>query len=137
MVSAATFTIGVNMTSIKGMVNRTINPELFEQPAEETAPVVVTDPGDDVINIPTDKGMTFSVMRKNVSCETVDSIWKKGRLIRRCSAYGVTTDLAGNRFQHNDEMRHCFEKDNQYDKWKGSSSINSLACYAAVQFGAS
>lgn len=134
MVSAATFTIGVNLPSIKGMVSETFP---SEQPAEEITPVVVTDPGDDVINIPTDKGMTFSVMRKNVSCETVDDIWNIGGLIRRCSAYGVTTDLAGNRFQHNDEYRHCFVKENQYANWKADDSINSLACYAAVQFGAS
>ena len=140
MVSAASFTIGANMTSIKGMVSETFP---SEQPAEEIAPVVVTDPGDDVINIPTDNGMTFSVMRKNVSCKTVvASLFHSERgfydgLIRKCSAYGVTTDLAGNRFQHNDEGKHCFKKENQYDKWNQGSSINSLACYAAVQFGAS
>ena len=136
MVSAATFTIGVNMTSIKGMVNRTINPELFEQPAEEIAPVVVTDPGDDVINIPTDKGMTFSVMRKNVSCKTVDG-YLEGMQLRVCSAYGVTTDLAGNKFQYNDERQYCFKKDNQYSNWNKGVGIQSLACSAAIQFGAS
>ena len=143
MVSAATFTIGVNMTSIKGMVNRTINPELFEQPAEEIAPVVVTDPGDDVINIPTDKGMTFSVMRKNVSCKTVvGSLFNMERgfydgFHRQCEAYGVMTDLAGKRTQYNDEYEHCFSKENQYDNWNKGVGYNSLACSAAIQFGAS
>jgi hypothetical protein len=143
MVSAASFTIGANMTSIKGMVNRTFNPEAFEQPAEETAPIVVTDPGDDVINIPTDNGMTFSVMRKNVSCKTVvASLFHSERgfydgLHRECSAYGVLTDLAGKRTQYNDEGRHCFKKENQYDNWSKGSSSQSLACSAARQFGAS
>ena len=133
MVSAASFTIGVNLPSIKGMVSETFP---SEQPAEEIAPVVVTDPGDDVINIPTDNGMTFSVMRKNVSCETED--WgDKGRLLRRCSAYGVMTDLAGNKFQYNDERKFCFTKENQYANWTNSVGIQSLACSAVIQFGAS
>jgi hypothetical protein len=133
MVSAASFTIGVNLPSIKGMVSETFP---SEQLAEETAPVVVTDPGDDVINIPTDNGMTFSVMRKNVSCETED--WgTKGRLLRRCSAYGVMTDLAGNKFQYNDERKFCFTKENQYANWTNSVGIQSLACSAVIQFGAS
>ena len=133
MVSAASFTIGANMTSIKGMVSETFP---SEQPAEETAPVVTTIPDDFVLDIPTDKGMTFSVMRKNVSCKTIDG-YLEGMLFRVCSAYGVTTDLAGNKFQYNEEGKYCFEKENQYANWTKHFEHNSLACYAAVQFSAS
>ena len=109
------------------------------QPAKvvEPAPVVVTDPGDDVVNITTTEGKTFTVMRKNVKCRTKNNLFDQDELIRYCDVNGVMTDLAGHKTHYTEVSKICFRKENQYANWTNGYEINSMACSAAIDFGKS
>ena len=112
------------------------------QPAKvvEPAPVVVTDPGDDVVNIPTTEGKTFTVMRKNVKCRTNNSYRNLEGIDvynRSCQAHGVMTDLAGHKKHYSEYGQTCFTKEGKYGNWTNAFEINSMACSAALEFGKS
>ena len=58
----------------------------------------------EVITVKTSDMKTFTVQKDNFQCRTTNSgkessVW--------CSAYGVMSDLVGNRYQHNVKNRLC------------------------------
>ena len=115
------------------------------EPVEvKSAPVPVTNPGDDVVNITTTDGKTFTAMRKNVSCKTTtlyaDFPVEEQEQLRKCSAHGVMTDLAGVKKHYSEENEICFIKKGYgnwqiLDNWLGNYS--GMACSAAIEFGKS
>ena len=129
---------GVAVIKIVGDQTHIISGVQAEPVEVKSAPVPVTNPGDDVVNITTTDGKTFTVMRKNVSCETqqIDHNLVGPTLYRWCHAHGVMTDLAGVKRHYSDEYQTCFTKVGD-DNWKNSGGINSMACSAAIEFGAS
>ena len=135
--SIAIFAASVLGLSVGAGTMLYVNNALVDTKSQEIVEVVETDPADDVVNITTTQGMTFTVMRKNVRCKTENNLFDQDELIRYCDVDGVMTDLAGHKTHYSEASQRCFQKEHQYANWTDGYQIQSMACSAAVQFGAS
>ena len=133
MVSAASFTIGANMTSIKGMVSETFP---SEQPAEETAPVVVKEQPVNVVTVRGRGAMKYTVVREDIDCWTAKVVGANGVNVKRqCRVDGVKTDLAGYSV-HDTSIAYCYESRDGGYSWE-ESWPEHWACKAIYKLGAS
>jgi|TARA_Y100000289_G_scaffold63707_1_gene74560 hypothetical protein len=137
--SIAIFAASVLGLSVGAGTMLYVNNAQVDTKLQEIVEVVETDPADDVVNITTTEGKTFTVMRKNVKCETNTLRNFKGIDVqyRNCQAHGVMSDLAGNKTHYSERGMTCFTKDGEFANWTNAYEIQSMACSAAIEFGAS
>ena len=91
----------------------------------------------DTLNITTTDRKTFTVQRNNVNCKVTTGGLRNERQNWKCSAYGVMTDLVGNKYQYNEEGKYCAFSMNNGNTWDWTSNDillnmdkNSLTCVA-------
>ena len=139
IIAASVFGVGISAGAVLYVGTSHQAKQIVPAPVvtKAPAPVVVTNPGDDVVNIITDSGKTFTVMRKNVSCRTLRTTnFGEGITYRICEAHGVITDLAGQKTHYSSTNKYCFKK-GEFTNGTNNTEINSMACSAVIKFGAS
>ena len=132
--SIAIFAASVLGLSVGAGTMLYVNNAQVDTKPQEIAPVVVSQPAQPVntVTVKDDYGVSYTVMRENVSCKTYDY---NGEFERDCTAHAKRTDLAGYSM-HDSNTQTCYKSNDGGLSWK-RTRFDSWVCRVVHKLEAS